>query len=454
MPSQRLKIHFIGIGGIGISALVRYFLKKGCDVSGSDLKPSEITDQLKKLKAKIFIGHKPSNLPKDADLVLITPAIKEENPELKEARRKGIKIQTWERALGEITKEYYTIGISGSHGKSTTTALVSVILKKAGLDPTVIIGTKLKEFNNSNFRFGKSKYLIIEADEYKNSFLNYWPKIIVLTNLEHEHPDCFKSLKQYLDVFKKYLSRLDKDGFLIANKDDKNVVNLTSRPKNATYYSLKQKEKGRLKKILKIPGEHNISNALAALAVARILKIPDKVSFKALSEYRGAWRRFEIHNIKINGKKIFLVSDYGHHPTQVKATIAAAKEKFPRKKIWIIYQAHQFLRTHYFFNDYVKAFDEADEIVLPEIYAVVGREKKEILKNLSARNLALALEKRFKKNRKNIPVHFFKEYKDIPGFLKSRVKNNDVILLMGAGDIYDLTLHLTNEKKRKRIYQG
>ncbi len=226
------------------------------------------------------------------------------------------------------------------------------------------------------------------------------------------------------------------------------------------FYSIKQPEAKKLRGILKIPGKHNISNSLAALAVARILKIPDKTTFKALSGYRGAWRRFETYKANFSGKNITIVSDYGHHPTQVKSTLQAAKEKYlypvrsprrgrgsrlgrltfngARRKIWIVYQPHQYLRTYYLFKDYVKAFDEADEIILPEIYGVAGREKAEIVRKLSSKNLKEAIEKRFKKAGKTAKIHFLKDFMRIPQFLKSRLKNNDVVILMGAGDIYKL----------------
>lgn len=456
------KVHFIGIGGIGSSALAKYYLKNDCKVSGSDLSFSEITKALKKSGAKIFLGHRVKNIPENTDLVLITPAVDKNNVELKEAKKRKIKIQTWEENLGELTKKYFTIAVSGAHGKSTTTALISVILMKAGLDPTVIIGTKLKEFGDSNCRVGKSlegkqasygarKYLVIEADEYKSSFLNYWPKIIVLTNLEYEHPDYFKSFQNYLKIFKEYIGHLGEEGILVMNNDDRNIKRILNskfkiqNPKkipNSKFqilnYSIKQKETKELKKILQIPGEHNISNALAALTVARLLKIPDKINLKALSEYRGAWRRFEIYHKTWNMKRITIVSDYAHHPTQVRTTIAGAKEKYPKSKIWAVYQPHQYLRTYYLFKDYVKAFDGADEIVLPEIYAVAGREKKEIMEKLSSANLKTAIEKRFKKIGKKAKVHFLKNYTEVPSFLKNKIGNNDVILIMGAGDIYKL----------------
>ena len=333
-----MKIHFIGIGGIGVSALAKYYIGKGHRVSGSDLVHSEITDALKKNGAKIIIGR--NEIPKNVDLIIYSPAVKIKNWKSK------IPILSYPQALGQLTKQYFTIAVSGTHGKSTTTAMIALLLVKAGLDPTVIVGTKLKEFNDSNCRVGKSQYLVIEADEHFASFLNYWPKIIVLTNIEEDHLDYYKNLKNILRTFKKYVSHLPKDGILAINNDDKNIRKMLisnfqfpiSKQIPIKKYSIKQPEAKKLKNILKVPGEHNIYNALAALSVARILKIPDRISFKALSGYKGAWRRFETKQITWKKKRITLISDYGHHPTKVRVTLKAAREKYPKKKIWCVYQ--------------------------------------------------------------------------------------------------------------------
>jgi len=391
-----MKIHFIGIKGIGVSALAGYYLAKGHKVSGSDL---------------VLGPHKAKNVPKDANLVIHSPAVRPDNPEIKQAKKLKIKIQTYPQALGDLTKEYFTIAISGTHGKSTTCAMVALILMKAGLDPTVIIGTKLKEFGNKNFRIGKSKYLIIEADEWQASFLNYWPKIIVLTNIEKEHLDYYRDLRHILETYKKFISHLSEDGLLI----------------DAREYSLKQKEAKRLRKILRIPGEHNIYNALAALNTARALSVSDKISFKALSEYKGSWRRFEI----VKKGKITFISDYAHHPTEVRATLRAAREKFPNKEIWCIFQPHQYQRTFYLFNDFVRVFSIApiDKLIITDIYDVAGREKKKIKEKISSKELIRKIKKYEK-------VYLPKE--KIKDYLKRNLKGKEVVIIMGAGDVYKL----------------
>ncbi len=438
MSDKKLKkVHFVGIGGIGVSALAKYYLKKGHRVTGSDLVSSEITGALKKKGARLLLGkHSAKNLPRDANLVVYSPAVQKNNPELKQARKLEIKCLSYPQALGELTKEYFTIAVSGTHGKSTTTAMIGLLLTKAGLDPTVIVGTKVKEFNpsagGSNCRVGKSKYLVIEADEHFASFLNYWPKIIVLTSIEADHLDYYKNLNNLLRTFKKYISHLPKNGFLIINRDDKNLNNIIrTAVQKALCYSLKQKEAKKLKKILKIPGEHNVSNALAALTVARVLKIPDKTSFKALSQYKGSWRRFEEFHKVWNRKHITIISDYGHHPTEIKVTLKAAREKYPGKKIWCIYQPHQYQRTYYLFNDFVKVFKLAptDKIIITDIYDVAGREEKIIKKRVSSEKLVKAVK------RKNV-IYLPKE--KILNYLKENLRGREVVIIMGAGDIYKI----------------
>jgi len=440
-----MKIHFIGIGGIGVSALARYYLGKGYDVTGSDLISSEITEALKKKGAKIFIGpQKARNLAKDIDLVIYSPAVQQNNPELLKARSYKLKAKSYPEALGELTKKHFTIAVAGSHGKSTVAAMIGLLLTKAGLNPTVILGTKLREFGDSNFRMGESpntkyqildtRYLVIEADEHLASFLNYWPKIIILTTLEPDHLDYYKNFKNYVLAFKKFISHLPKNGWLVANRDDKNILHTFSTiVKNVCvgWYSLKDKESKKLKRILKIPGEFNISNALAALKVARLLNVPDKISFKALSEYRGSWRRFEIKQLTVNRKQVTVINDYGHHPTQIKVTLRAAREKYPKKKIWCIFQPHQYQRTYYLFNDFVKVLREApvDKLIVTDIYSVAGRETAKIKKKVSAKKLVKAV------NREGV---IFLQKQKIIDYLKRNLKGGEVVIIMGAGDIYNL----------------
>ena len=435
-----MKIHFIGIGGIGVSALARYYLSRGAKISGSDLVESEITKELKKLGVKIFIGkHKAKNLPKDANLVIYSPAVQKNNPELLKAKSCKLKALSYPQALGELTKKHFTIAVCGTHGKSTSTALIGLILTGAGFDPTVILGTKLKEFKNSNCRVGKSKYLVIEADEHFASFLNYWPKIIVLTTLEPDHLDYYKTFKNYLQAFKNFILHLPQDGILIANEDDKNVLKLTTQLSKLNFkiltYSLKDPSANKIRRILKIPGEFNVSNALSALKVAQVLKIPQKIAFSVFSQYRGAWRRFEIKRGKIGQKRFILVHDYAHHPTEIRETLKAAREKFKNKKIWCIFQPHQYQRTFYLFEDFVKTLKEVpvDKLILTDIYEVAGRENKRTKKLVSSQRLVEVVDKN--------SVIFVKK-DQIKNFLKNNLNGGEIVIFMGAGDIYQIASEL------------
>ncbi len=425
-----MKIHFIGIGGIGVSALAQYYLEKGHQISGSDLAYSEITEALIKKEVKVYIGQKAENVAKDIDLVVYSPAVQKDNPEMKRAKKFKIKIQSYPQALGELTKQHFTIAISGTHGKSTTTTMLGLLLIKAGLDPTIIVGTKVKELGNSNYRVGKSRYLVIEACEYEESFLNYSADITAITNIEADHLDYFKNFKNYKNTFKKFVSYLSKDGTLIVNRDDKNSFSLIKKYRGVTRaYSLEQKEAKKLKKILKVPGEHNISNALATLVTAQTLKISDKISFQSLSEYKDCWRRFELKKVVINKKQTIIVSDYGHHPTEVRVTLKAAREKWPKKEIWCVFQPHQYHRTYYLFNDFVKVFKRAstNKIIITDIYDVVGREEKAIKKGVDSEKLVKAIK------RKKV-IYLAKE--KILNYLKDNLQGGEVVIMMGAGDIY------------------
>ncbi len=441
-----MKVHFIGIGGIGISALAQYYLAKRHKVSGSDLVSSEMTEVLKKKGVKILIGkHQAKNIPKNADLVIYSPAVQLNNPELREAKKCRIKCQSYPEALGKLTKQYYTIAVAGTHGKSTVVALIGLILMKAGLDPTVILGTKLKEFRQSNFRIGKSKYLVIEADEWQVSFLYYWPNIIVITNIEREHLDYYKNLAHILRTYQEFISHLSSNGVLVINGNDKNTpklkIQILKLRLRTQKFSLKQKEAKKLKEILKIPGEHNISNALSALTVARILEISDKISFKALSEYKGAWRRFEEHQIKFRNLKI--ISDYAHHPTEIAATLKTARQKYPKRKLWCVFQPHQYQRTFYLFHDFVKIFKAAlrqaqgkpllDKLIITDIYDVAGRELKNLKKKVNSKKLIEAIGK---KGNSYLPKS------KIINYLKKNLKGGEVVIIMGAGDIYKIAREL------------
>jgi len=445
--STHSKVHFIGIGGIGVSALARYYLSQGWRVSGSDLVASEITKALAKLGARIYRSANLKNL--SPDLVVYSPAVKEGNSELAEARRLKIKAISYPQALGELSRQYETIAIAGAHGKSTTTAMIGIMMAAARLDPTVIVGTKVKEFGDSNFRLGKSKYLVIEACEYDRSFLNYWPKIIVMTNIEMDHMECYKNEAALVSVFKEFARHLPKEGSLVVFGDDANVAKVAASLKNKALikgYSLAQPEAKALRRIMRVPGEHNVANGLAALAVGRILGIDDKKIFSSLAKYKGSWRRFDEERGAINGKKITVISDYGHHPTQIKMTMAAARAKWPGKKLICVFQPHQAWRTYLLFDNFAAALRDspADVVIVTDIYQVAGRENDAISKKISSSKLVAAVKKN--------EVRYVSP-KEIVSALGKEVKGGEVVLVMGAGNIYNLSKELTANKIKNKQKQ-
>ena len=394
--------HFIGIGGIGMSALARYFLSERWEISGSDLTGSQITDELKARGAIIRIGkHKSSNTPKNAKKIIYNQAISPDNPELR-----GFA-QSYPEAIGELTKKYKTIAIAGSHGKSTTTALTSLILTEAGFDPTVIIGTKLKEFGESNFRKGKSRWLVLEADEWKASFLNYFPRLGAITNIDKEHLDFYKTFANVKKAFAKFKKQCGK--IVVASKNKELAEEI--------------------KKIIKIPGKHNIANALTAYAIGKELKIPRKIILKAIAKYRGAWRRMEYRG-KMPNTDCCVYDDYAHHPTEIKATLAAFKEKWPQRRLICVFQAHQAARLKLLFNDFGAAFKKADGVIILPTYEVAGREKNPN-HNLS-KKLARAIGATYIAN----------PSKNLKPTLKSQITNYKLpitLIMMGAGDIVNYT---------------
>lgn len=436
--------HFIGIGGIGTSSLAQILHHKGKKVSGSDQSSSEITENLQKKGIRIFTEHHANNINEKYQVIIYSPAIPATNPELQKAKKLKIPCLTYPQALGELTKEYYTIAITGTHGKSTTTAMTAMLCEAAGLDPTVVIGTKLREFKNQNFRVGKSKYLIIEACEYKRSFLNFQPKILIITNIEAEHLDYYKNLKDYQLAFRQIAGKIPKDGYIIVNSDDTSVTTvlkktpakviswsqLEKKPqpdytlqKNILSHNKNPREKIRLNPGVR--GEFNLKNAANAAIVGSILKIKPLTIEKAIAKYRGSWRRFEYK--KTGFKKVQFIDDYGHHPTEVKVTLAAIREKHPDAKILCVFQPHQYSRTRHLLQEFAHAFDSVNQLIIPNIYRV--RDSEEDVKSVSVDKLLSAI----KKHQPNVKNG--RSMEKTVEFIRKNHRKFDIIVTMGAGDI-------------------
>lgn len=441
------KFHFIGIGGISMSGLAEILLKRGFSVSGSDMKRSEITDHLSSLGANVYYEHRETNIDKDVGYVIYTAAIHEDNEELQYAL-KNSNITTIDRAtfLGSLMKEYqYSIAVAGTHGKTTTTSMVSHVFLEAKKDPTIMVGGILNAIQG-NIRTGNSEYFITEACEYCDSFLQFNPFIGVILNIEADHLDYFSDLKQIRESFLKFAQKIPSDGSLIINGDIPgieeiisqvhcNVITFGLRNPNNRFQahtiqfndrvcgSFEVLESGEpITSIsLNVPGEHNVYNALATLSAGKALGISMEEIQNGLLQFHGTKKRFEIKG-KVN--EVTIVDDYAHHPTEIKATLKVAKQ-YPHERLWCVFQPHTYTRTLSLLDDFTKAFDDADIVILADIYA--AREKdtgkihsKDLLQKLSA------LGKR---------AYYFSTFDEIENFLLQNCSPGDLLITMGAGDI-------------------
>jgi UDP-N-acetylmuramate--alanine ligase len=430
------KIHFIGIGGIGMSAVARMFLLEGKEVHGSDLSGSDIIEELIKLGANVRIGQSDNELPAGVDLVIYTVAIPENHPELVAARNQKISTLSYPESLAIISEDKFTIAVAGTHGKTTTTAMIAKILIDAGLDPTVIVGSMLRDPKNgakSNFVAGKSKYFVVEACEYKRSFLNLRPNIAVVTNIDDDHLDYYGDMAGIQQGFADFVGLIKKNGMLVTNIEQENIVPVLDaaqdffNQKNITVLDYTSAESVKLK----VPGEHNILNAKAALVVAGALGIPTEKAVAALSDFVGTWRRFEEKGKTANGAIVY--DDYGHHPSEIRATLLGAREKFPKQKITVVFQPHLYSRTKEHFGEFGPALGIADQIIIVPIYA--AREPADL--TISSEILVEHIKKTM--SEKADAVYFLENFDTVAEFISKNCGENDVIFTMGAGDITNLS---------------
>jgi UDP-N-acetylmuramate--alanine ligase len=443
------KIYCLGMGGIGVSGLARLFLQMGKTVGGSDLKHSHILENLRMFGAQISIGD--NEVKGDWDLVVYSPAVPQSDldkiliPKLSQGQ-----------AVGELMSGRFGIAVTGTNGKSTTSAMLGLILDKAGLDPTVLIGSLLSAKNETekfraNARLGGSKYVVAESDEYHRKMLENKPQMIVVTNIAEDHLDYYKDLHDIKSAFIEYVTSLPPDGILVYNADDHNTVEVCKhatchkftfgihhyadlqalnvktggggKGEGKTIFDLHLNDEMIGKLELRTPGLFNVSNALGAVLAALKLGVSFDVIKKALEEFTGLWRRFEFVG-KLDGKPV--ISDYAHHPAGISGTLEAAKQFFPGKKILVVFQPHQRNRTKSLFGEFVESLVMADEIILPEIFDVAGREHGE---QISSQDLADEL------NKKGAKAAFAKDLDEAGEMIKAKAQNFDAILLMGAGDI-------------------
>ncbi len=441
------KIHFIGIGGSGMCPMAEILKNMGFEITGSDIKESDPIDKLRKSGIHVYIGHKKENII-GTDLIVYTAAVHDDNPEIIESKKLGIATIERSVMLGIITKNYKkSIAISGAHGKTSTTSMVTQILTQSNFDPTAIIGGKLK-FINGNSRIGKSNIIICEACEYVDTFLELNPAISIILNIDEDHLDYFKNLENIKKSFNKFGTQTHE--LIILNGDDSNSIDAIKNinikkitfglNKTNDYYATDIKIDNNVKtkftlvkhgkKIcrinLKVPGQHNIYNALAAIAVCEYLSVDLNSILKSLNEFSGVHRRFEILGTPNN---ITIADDFAHHPTEIKATLNAAK-KMGFKRIWAIFQPHTFSRTSLLLDDFAISLSIADKIIISEILAV--REKNTY--NIYSSDLGNKIEN-------SLCIDTFKEISD---FIEKNVHPGDLVLTMGGGNIYECANMILN----------
>ena len=447
--SEKKFIYFIGIGGISMSGIAELLLNKGFKVSGSDMNESPITNTLKELGVEVFIGQSADNVPLDADYVVYTAAIKQDNPELIAAKKLNLKLVSRAEFLGLIMKSYdECLCVAGTHGKTTTTGMISEIALAASKDPTISIGGMLPSIGG-NFKAGSDALFISEACEYTNSFLSFFPTVGVILNIEADHLDFFSGIEDIRDSFHKFAALIPENGTLVINgdmdclplicrdiparivtfgQDSKNdyfIDNVKFDTQARTTFSLHKKGGETEVLTLSVPGLHNALNAAAAYAVAEVLCISPDTIRESLMNYHGTARRFQIKGETSSGA--IVIDDYAHHPTEIKATLATAN-KVDHNTIWCVFQPHTYSRTKALMNEFADVLKSADRVILPDIYAARETDTLGVSSEILAREI----------NKKGGRAYYIPKFGDIKKFLRQNCINQDLLITMGAGDVYKI----------------
>ncbi|MDC1068220.1 UDP-N-acetylmuramate--L-alanine ligase [Candidatus Kapabacteria bacterium] len=449
-------LHFVGIGGIGMSGIAEILLEKGFTVSGSDLNPSQNTDYLKNKGIDIFIGHSASNI-NGAEVIVYSSAVNiNENPEIIQAKKNNIPVIRRAEMLAEVSRLNYSIGVAGTHGKTTTTSMLGLILIEAGLDPTVIVGGRLKDFGGTNARLGNGEWTVVEADEFDRSFLQLFPTISIINNVEAEHLDIYRDLEDIEATFTEFANKTPFYGLCALGLDDDGVKNILpsinkqiktfgfnrncdiradkAKYENGESYCDVYEDGKKLGGIhIRIPGEYNLKNALGALTVARNLGIEFDIIKNALSKFSGVFRRFEI---KGEYKGIKIIDDYAHHPSEVKACLEGARKAF-NNRIVCLFQPHTFTRTRDQYKDFAKSFDNADLLFVTDIYPA----REQPIEGISGKLIADEAVSYGYKN-----VNYINKNENIIPIVKEHLKEGDIFITMGAGNIWKYGLELIDSQ--------
>ncbi len=440
------KVYLAGIGGIGLSALAYYFLQTNKKVIGSDIAKSEVTKRLEAKGVLISYKQKAGNITKDIDLFLYTSALPLDHPEFVKARKLKIPVLSYFEFIGYLSKQHKTIAIAGTNGKTTTTAMLGLIMEKAGLDPTVIVGSLVPQWG-SNFRFGKSEWLVVEACEWQAHMLEINPQMIVLSNVAEDHMDFFKDLDDIKHHFQEFVNKLPEGGKFFKNIDDQNSVKINFGGQTISYgqntiadysfaqgalkeaeqvFAVKKKNKKFAEFNLVIPGLYNIYNAIAAIAVADQIGINQHQIWNALHEFNSTWRRFERVG---TWKNNIVISDYAHHPDAINGLLRATKDFYPEQKIIAIFQPHHHNRTKNLLQEFASSFDLADQVIITDIYQVRGREDK-MHDQVSSADIIKLMKHEHK--------YYCPQFSDVKQTLRDIGPTDSILLFIGAGDIDNL----------------
>jgi UDP-N-acetylmuramate--alanine ligase len=441
------KIHFVGIGGIGMSGIAEILLDQNFEVSGSDRQMSEITDRLGKLGAEIREGHSPDNVGRDVDVLVYSSAVTPDNPEVVEANRRRIPVIRRAEMLAEVMRLKYGIGIAGTHGKTTTTSLTSLVLLEGGLDPTVIVGGKLTGIGGTNARLGKGEFIVVEADEFDRSFLSITPTIAVLTSLEADHLDCYRDIDEIKDAFVQFANKVPFYGFVILCIDEQGVQSIMPRitkkvftygltaqadmyatdirhDQTKTTFSVTYRGEECGPVTLNTPGTHNVKNALAAISVGLELGVSFEDAKRGIEKFSGIARRSEI---TYRDADLLVLDDYAHHPTEVRVTLSGIRQAWPKRRIVCVFQPHLYSRSRDLREEFGRAFFDADVLIVTGIYP--AREKP--IEGIEG-NIIVDTAKRFGHRH----ASFVRDKTDVPAVLESLRRRGDIIVTMGAGDIW------------------
>jgi UDP-N-acetylmuramate--alanine ligase len=446
MFSSIKKLHFVGIGGIGMSGIAEILIDQGFVITGSDKAASDNTERMQQLGAAVYIGHDAKNVEPDVDALVYSSALGLDNPEIVEAQKRKIPVIRRAEMLAEVMRLKYGIGIAGTHGKTTTTSMVSLVLMEGGVDPTVIVGGRLRGLAGSNARLGKGEFIVVEADEFDRSFLSITPTIAVLTTLETDHLDCYRDLEDIKSAFIQFAQKVPFYGFVVLCLDEPALQNIMPRIKKkiityglngqadlqavdirhkentSTFIVMRNgKELGEI--TLQIPGKHNVQNALAAIAVGLELNVSFENVKAGVEKFTGVFRRWEV-KADVNG--IMVVDDYAHHPTEISVTLAGVKSGW-RRRVVCVFQPHLYSRTRDFYEDFGRAFFNADVLVVTDVYPA----REEPIQGITG-ELIVNTAKAF--GHKN--VHYVADKKAVPNFLMGIKQPGDIIITMGAGDIW------------------